>query len=246
MPRIALLDGDIIAYQSAAWAHARGIDGLDLRDRVLHQAREWVEKARCKTGLVCFSCAREDNFRRDHWPEYKTHRDGHVDPPQREAAKFYLTEAFRTLVRPRIEADDIMGIVGSAMKDSVIVTTDKDLRQVPGRHLNPDKDDAPVEVSLEEADRWFYTQWMAGDATDNVPGLFRWGPAKAARLLDDTPREDWDEAVMAAYRDHPKGYDPKYAVAMARCVRVLRSNEWNPNKAQPILWQPRGFSEAVV
>lgn len=242
-PRTALLDGDIIAYQSAAWAHARGMDGVDLRDRVLAQAREWTERAFCSSCIVCLSCDRENNFRRDFWPTYKAHRDDVVDPPQRKACVEYLIEEFPSIRKPRIEADDVMGILGSApsLPDGsipVIVTVDKDLRQVPGWHFNPNHDDFPIRVTQEEADRAFHLQWLTGDATDHVPGLWRWGPAKASALLDPLPSHAWGAAVLAAYRDHPKRYTDDYALAMARCVRILRAGEWDRTKQEPILWTP--------
>lgn len=244
--RTALLDGDIIAYQSAAWAAARSIDGVDLRDRVLEQAKQWIEGAFAGAALVCFSCDRADNFRRDYWPTYKAHRDDHVDPPQRGAAIAYLKEAYPFAVLPRIEADDIMGILGSrpALKDGsipVIVTVDKDLRQVPGWHYNPDKEDFPVRVTREEADFYFHQQWLTGDATDNFPGLWKWGPAKAQKWLAQAGEQGLTFRVAEAYAAYTaaapasKGYtSTSYREAMHRCARILRHGEWDHTKREPI------------
>lgn len=246
--RTALLDGDIIAYQSAAWAFARNVDGLDLQERVLWQANEWVKAAFCEKAIVMISCDRAENYRRGIWAQYKAHRDDHVDPPGRPACVAYLMEAFPSIRKPHIEADDLLGIVGTkGLPDKsmpIIVTVDKDLRQVPGWHFNPDKDDFPVRVTEEEGDRYFHQQWMSGDATDNIPGLFRWGPAKAQKLLDATPRAEWSAAVLRAYSEHPRKYDRSYALAMARCVRILRDGEWDKAKQVPILWKPPALTAA--
>lgn len=241
--RTALLDGDIIAYQSAAWAFARQIDGVDLRERVISQAQDWINRAFCTNVIVTISCNREDNYRRDFWPKYKAHRDDHVDPPGREDAVNALMEEYPSIRKKRIEADDLMGILGSSptMPDGsipVIVTVDKDLRQIPGWHFNPDKDDFPVRVDQEEADRWFYRQWLTGDATDNIPGLFKWGPVKAEKLLAQGAPSEWADMVLDAYRSHPAGYPKTYPLAMARCVRILRDAEWDKAKQEPILWTP--------
>lgn len=244
--RTALLDGDIIAYQSAAWAHARGMDGIELKDRVLAQAKEWIEGAFCGSALACFSCPRDKNFRRDHWPDYKAHRDGFEDPPQREAAIAYLKEAYPFAVFPRIEADDIMGILGSreTLKDGsvpVIVTVDKDLRQVPGWHFNPTKEDFPVRVTPQEADFYFHQQWLTGDPTDNFPGLWKWGPVKAEKWLRGASGGDLTLRVAEAYAMHwdkapaSAGFVPMaYREAMRRCARVLRNGEWDFTKQVPI------------
>lgn len=240
--RTALLDGDIIAYQSAAWAQARGVDGIDLRDRVLWQATQWMQGAFCQKSIVMISCDRASNYRRSFWPEYKAHRDDHVDPPGREACASYLMESTASFRKPNIEADDLLGIVATkGLPDGttpVIVTVDKDLRQIPGWHFNPDKEDFPVRVTPEEADFYFHQQWMSGDATDNIPGMYKWGPAKAQKLLHATPRADWDRAIIAAYAEHPRKYPPGYALSQARCVRILRDGEWDKAKQTPILWEP--------
>lgn len=243
-PRLALLDGDIIAYQTAAWAHARQMDFLEMLERLEEQTKAWARQAYADEFIVCISCDRKDNFRRDFWPKYKEHRDGHVDPPGRANCVKFLRNTFRSASIPRLEADDVMGIIGSKAEVKgrvpVIVTIDKDLRQVPGWHLNPDKDDFPVRVTLEEADRFFLSQWLSGDATDNVPGMFRVGPAKAEKIIAAAELEreviDWQEVVLEAYASHPKKYDRKYAITMARCVRILRHGEFDKTKQKPILW----------
>lgn len=241
--RTALIDGDIVAYQTAAWAQARGIDAVEVEERLSCQVAEWTAKAFCSKPLVMLSCSREDNFRRQFFPEYKQHRDGHEDPPLRGACVDFLKATFDHRQKAHLEADDLMGIVGSGgpMPDGsipVIVTIDKDLRQVPGWHLNPDKDDFPVYVDQFEADCFFHQQWMTGDATDGIPGLYGVGPVKAQKRLGSLVPSEMDRAVLEAYRDHPRGYSPSYALAMARCVRILRAGEWDKAKQTPNLYVP--------
>lgn len=250
--RTAIIDGDVLCYVAAAGAQSRNEDAMDLRDRVVAEVKSWADRAFC-TGILCtFSCSRADNFRKDFWPTYKDNREGTDEPPLLTEAKDAVAESYKTLRQPRIEADDLMGMIGSdgrPMKDGsipVIITIDKDLRQIPGWHFNPNKEDFPVRVTTDEADHFFYQQWLTGDTTDNIPGLFRWGPAKAAKLLDSTPRAQWDEAVKAAYYDHPKQYDLGYCLAMARCVRILRQSDWDKDKRLPILWSPRGADPSTT
>lgn len=243
--RTSLIDGDVLCYTAAAGASSRGEDSSELCERVVNEVRWWSGRAFCESILVAFSCKRPDNYRRDFWPSYKSHRDGNEAPEGLGDAIRAVRDEFPCITQPRIEADDLLGILGSQgtlFPDGsipVMVTRDKDLRQVPGWHFNPDKDDFPVWVSESVADRFFYQQWMTGDPTDNVPGLFRVGPAAAGKLLDATPREGWDEAVLARYASHPKGYPPDYALAQARSVRILRAGEWDKATKLPKLWTPK-------
>jgi DNA polymerase-1 len=242
--RTALIDGDVLVYTAACGEFSRSNDCQDLCDRVIAEVADWGRRAFCNQIVVAFSAPRDTNFRRDFWPKYKANRDDKEAPPFLKDGIAAVTNAYKTITRPRIEADDILGILGSYGKElpdgstPVIVTRDKDLRQVPGWHFNPEKEDFPVWIDPLTADRFFYQQWMTGDTTDNVPGMFKWGPAKAAKLLDGTPRADWTKAVFDAYAAHPKNYEAGYALAMARAVRVLRAGEWDKTKEAPILWNP--------
>lgn len=245
--RTAIIDGDVLAFTAACGVASRGGEADELCERVVYEVEWWTKRAFCRNTLVAFSCKRANNYRRDFWPEYKAHRDGAEEPPFLADALAAIRDKFKTITLPRAEADDILGILGSkpTLKDGsipVMVTRDKDLRQVPGWHFNPEKEDFPVWVSLEEADRFFYQQWMTGDPTDNIPGLFKWGPAKAQKLLNAQPRASWDGAVLTAYLGHKAGYDEAYALAMARCVRILRADEWDQEKKVPILWTPPNAS----
>lgn len=244
--RTALLDADILIYQCAAWAQARQVDIPDCIDRVRAELERWVNAACASDFIMCVSCGRDQNFRRDFWPKYKEHRDGHEDPPLRGPLIEWLKKesGLKVLTAPRIEADDLLGILGANAKPMpdgsipVIVTIDKDLRQIPGWHCNPDKEDHPVWVSPDEAEYFFYQQWQSGDATDNIPGMYKVGPAKAQKLLDSTPRAGWAAAVLEAYAQHPQKYSRDYALSQARCVRILTADLWDAKAKLPRLWNP--------
>ncbi|MEI2422715.1 hypothetical protein V6O07_20725, partial [Arthrospira platensis SPKY2] len=63
-----------------------------------------------------------------------------------------------------------------------------DLKMVPGWHYRWDtstlKEIPPLQISEEEGLKWFYTQMLTGDPTDNIPGLYMVGPVKAKKLLE--------------------------------------------------------------
>ena len=63
-----------------------------------------------------------------------------------------------------MEADDALGIYATWQPGNIIVSPDKDMRQIPGELFDLTN---PVQtITKEEGDRWHYVQTMAGDATD--------------------------------------------------------------------------------
>lgn len=243
-PQIAILDGDILAYRAAFWADSEGIE--DLEDRIYTDVQKWTPD-NCNEIIIAMSCPREANFRRTFWPEYKKHREDKQSPDSMGYAVECIYETSVTRCVKTLEADDLIGMLVSS-GTAIGVTVDKDLRQVPGWHWNPDKESEPVHISAENADRFFYQQWMTGDTTDNIWGLWKVGPAKAGKILDKTPREDWDKVIMTMYSEEdwtkrPENKQPtmsreEFALAQARCVRILRDGDYNKETEEIRLWTP--------
>ena len=242
-PTFAALDGDILVYRAAYWADVEGID--ELEDRLRYDIEQWTPEGVDNT-IICFSCPRHKNYRRDFWPKYKAHRDSSSSPDSLKYALEIVYDSFDNVkCIDRLEADDLLGMIASDYT-GIAVTIDKDLRTVPGWHWNPDKEDNPVYVEQEDADVFFYTQWMTGDTTDNIPGLWRVGPKKAMKVLAHTPRAEWEEKIMELYLNEKRPeakkveMDPKeFALAMARCVRILRQGEYDKNNKEVSLWEPK-------
>ena len=252
--RTALIDADYLAYEAAAWAHSYQADAHDLTERVQGTLAEWQQRAFCSHAIATFSCARADNFRKDAYPLYKAHRTG--DPPAMLGiAQQAIKDTLRSVTIDRLEADDIMGIIATngKIENPVIVSVDKDMRQIPGWHLNPHKEDFPVFISVLDADYLFFQQWLTGDSTDGYGGIKGVGPAKAMKLLNAALSEyevGVDEgmalvqpgpvllqmAVMYAYRD--AGLSRDTCIAQARCARILRASDWDAEAKAIIPWEP--------
>ena len=241
IPKLAILDGDIIAYRAAFWADVEGIE--ELKPRLKQDVKNWMPEE-CSDTLVALSCKRKDNFRKDFWSNYKEHRNATASPDSLGYCKELLSELFDSIEEPRLEADDLMGIYVSR-GDALGVTIDKDLRTIPGYHWNPDKEKKPTLVTEEAADFFFYQQWMQGDSTDGIPGLWRVGPKKAIKFLNNVIENDEDiiEAIFDKYADEerPEELDMNtkdFALAMARCVRILRDGEYDFESQTINLWEP--------
>ena len=79
------------------------------------------------------------------------------------------------------------------------MSLDKDLDQIVGWHYNFVKH-LGYYIKPEEGLVKLYTQMLTGDAADNIKGLFRVGPVKAAKIIGDTTDElELYNKVLEAY-----------------------------------------------
>ena len=147
---------------------------------------------------VVFDSARK-TFRNDIYADYKANR---TDPPEELVPQFDLVrEATTALSLPRLEApgfeaDDLIATYAAlgeeAAMETVIVSSDKDLMQlVRGgvTMLDPMKQRFIAEPEVEERfgvtpDKVVDVQALAGDSTDNVPGVPGIGVKTAAELIN--------------------------------------------------------------
>ncbi len=139
------------------------------------------------------------SFRNDLYPEYKANRDA---PPEDLIPQFPLVrDATRAFDIPAIElkgyeADDLIAAYTKCAlekgKKVVIVSSDKDLMQLvqPGvRMLDPMKNkwigpDEVVEKFGVPPEKVTDVQALAGDSTDNIPGVPGIGIKTAAELIN--------------------------------------------------------------
>lgn len=252
-PTEAILDGDIIAYRAAFWADQEGIDALP--ERINKDINDWTPEGVDKV-YIAMSCPRNKNYRRVFWKPYKEHRDDFKAPDSMSyALECIYDTGITSRCVDRLEADDLIGMLVSSGQ-AIGVTVDKDLRQIPGWHWNPDKEEEPVCIEQDAADRYFYQQWLTGDSTDNIWGLWKVGAVKANKILDKYPREEWDKVIMDMYlaEDWAKRPEDKvpdmspsdFALAQARCVRILRNGDFNKETREITLWCPNNLGDRNI
>lgn len=248
--KAALLDGDIIAHTAAAvwqgnadwgFGYKRQIEPIDIVNEAHRIVRDWTLRAGCDTSIVCLSPP--TNFRHYLTPTYKAQRPP-KDIASEEEGIDRLAVAFATLradfdtrLWAHLEADDVMGILGSADPDgTVVVTIDKDLLTVPCTFFNPRKDAPPARVSRFEADfHWFY-QTLRGDPVDGYSGCPGMGEKRSTALLRSHSSDMWWGAVVAAYAE--KGLTLDDAVLQARLARILRHTDHDQASSSITLWHP--------
>lgn len=163
--------------------------------------------------------------------KYKGNRDAMQKPKYFRELKDYLVDKYGAIIAVGQEADDELGIGATLCPDSVMVSIDKDLRQVPGRHYDWVKEEE-VNVTKKEGIVTFYSQVLSGDPTDNIHGLEGIGPVKGRKMLADcsSSRDCW-EVVRNAYQSQ-EGRDQgrKRALENAQLCWIRRKvNEiWTP------------------
>jgi len=146
-----------------------------------------------------------------------------------------MQERYDSILVPRLEADDILGVLTST-GTAICVTNDKDLKQVPGWHMNQDKPELGIFcVDDVSGSRYFHTQWMWGDSTDHYPGIPKIGEVKAGKVLDQVPPEEWTFMVMAQYEKHK--FDLAYAKAMRACAKILTISDIDLKSLTPKVYE---------
>jgi len=133
---------------------------------------------------------------------YKGNRDPLHKPHWYNEIKQYLKDVWDAEELDDIEADDILADLQSnesAIKETCIVSTDKDLDQISGWHYNWVKD-LLYEVSEEQAIHSKYVQILTGDSTDNIEGIPGVGPISAEKCFEWCETvDDYEEAVREQY-----------------------------------------------
>jgi hypothetical protein len=144
-----------------------------------------------------------NNFRYDvaKYVPYKGNRSLKVKPVHLQEARDYLVRKWGAVISEGEEADDLIGIASSfgSPDTTVVCTIDKDMLQLPCWHFNFVRG-TWVRVSVDEGNKFFYTQILTGDAADNIKGIYRVGPVKAGKILKGLTTEgEMYEACVQAY-----------------------------------------------
>ena len=242
-----LIDGDVFAYEAAtATETTADFDGTKVRVADPERACRYYDDLMLRfleaTGsnklIVALSCSTRRYFRHDLWPAYKATRVGTPRPEALDTVKTYIEKRYQAYRMPGLEADDVLGILatGSTIKGhKIIVSTDKDMKQIPGDLYNPKV--GKVETVTPEAGHWWHMyQTLVGDRCDNYPGCPGVGPVKAKKILSDlSPDAQWG-MVLIAFAN--RGLTEEDALVQARVSRILQVSDWDRKKKKVKLWTP--------
>jgi len=149
----------------------------------------------------------KNNFRNKINKEYKSNR-------KRNNYVWMLRNHYQingAICSDTLEADDLIAIDAKKLKKEyyIIVTMDKDLKQIGGWYWNyykkHDKDllgnkifdeygnnvyiykqKEPIFITEKEANKFFWEQMLTGDTSDNIKGIKGIGKVKAEKLLNSS------------------------------------------------------------
>jgi DNA polymerase-1 len=182
---------------------------------------------------VVVTLSGSNNFRKTVEPTYKWGRKKTRKPVGYKALTEWVKETYNTIQVDCLEADDVMGILGSVPQTkAIVVSDDKDMKSVPSKLYRPTTEER-LTISEADADRYFYTQTLTGDVTDGYAGCPKIGPKTAEKVLGSHPT--WN-AVVAAYQKENLTAD--YALTQARLARILRHQDWDEEGQAVKLWEP--------
>lgn len=224
-----LIDGDIVAYRAAYSTEGGHAD--DVADKV-DELMDYILDATTFDGSPFKVYLTGDgNFRYDVavTVPYKGNRKDTKKPEFLPDARDYLVEDYGAVVSSGEEADDLIAIEATKLgPHTIIASVDKDFLQVPCVHYNTNKQTFTEQDELS-ATRFFYTQILTGDRADNIQGLHRVGPVKAAMILG----ESTDEVEM--YNKCVQAYDGDVdrVIENARLLWLRREEGqlWHPPEA---------------
>lgn len=173
------------------------------------------------------------NFRKEIYPEYKGHRN-RKKPCGYKRAVEWLKTLYKVQILPTLEADDALGIIqtAEAEADHILVSPDKDMRQIPGRLY--DLTNPVFRVTPEEGQRWHLIQTLSGDQTDGYGGCPGIGIKKAEALFDKHG-ESW-ATVVAAFEK--AGLSSNEALLNARLAKILQFTDYDNSTGTVRLWNP--------
>jgi len=238
-----LIDGDMIQY-SVGWSIGDG----EVEDayRRVDEFLKWITEQTGHTESRIFIQG-EGNFRKEILPEYKANRRDKAKPTHHEAIREYLIGAWRAEVVDGEEVDDKLGYTQG--DGTIICSGDKDLDCIPGKHFNWSKkyvDKGIYELSEVESNRFFYTQCLTGDSTDNINGLKKSVGKVATKkikepLLTMESNIDMYNYVSSIYGDY--NFHPQ-----AKCLWIRRKeNEiWEPPKMVEDVRQDMGMQDKGI
>ena len=235
-----LIDCDYIVYKCCAAAETE----MDFGDDVIVVTSNFSDAMKCvkrdldriqnelgsfDDELILFFTS-PNNFRKKILPEYKGHRN-RKKPCGFKRVINQLKKDYKVIVKPTLEADDSLGIYATKWKGNIIVSPDKDMRQIPGKLYDFNE---TIDITPEEGAMWHLTQTLSGDNTDGYSGVPGIGIKRAEKIFKEKGYT-W-RAVVETFED--KGMTENDALINARLARILTTDDYDHEKKEPILWTP--------
>ena len=233
-----LIDADYIVYKSCAAAETEIDFGEDVivvtssfKDAMNNVERELERiKSEFFDSEIILFFSHHENFRKKIYPDYKGHRNRKKPCGYKRVIRA-LGLSYEVIVMETLEADDALGIYATANPGNVVVSPDKDLKQIPGKLYDLKEHH---DITALEGHKWHWIQTLAGDQTDGYAGVPGYGVKTAAKLFD-TNGYVWEE-ILGAFES--KGLTRDDALLNARLAKILQASDYDFTNKRPIAWVP--------
>lgn len=188
-----LIDADIPIYQLAAsnedildWGEGNSDTKLLDFDGAKRGFQDYMETLfndlQVDDMVMCISDSY--NWRKDINPKYKSNRKDVVRPELIGALREWVRAEYKTVTYPRLEADDVLGILSTRdPENTIVVSDDKDMLTLPVKVYVPRRKEM-VEGTLKSALFQHAYQTLKGDSVDGYSGCPRVGDKKAREALN--------------------------------------------------------------
>jgi 5'-3' exonuclease len=245
-----LIDADFFAYQACAAAETEAdysndvivvtsnfSEAVRIFQQSLDRIKEFIDfsdQDNPDETILFFSSS--TNFRKAIDPSYKGHRN-RKKPCGYKRLINHFSDLYETIIVPDLEADDAIGIFATNPVHEtapLIVSPDKDMKQIPDSLLWDGKAAYVNYTMKDQADLWFFMQVLSGDQTDGYSGVPGIGLKRAAALLESKGCT-WD-TVLNAFLD--ADLTKEDALRNARLARILRYSDYDHEADCYIPWTP--------
>ena len=228
-----LIDGDIIAYRAAFSTEQMGSSDTrrkvdDLIQFILDSTVLFPEIGLDYVVYLTGKGNFRDSIAKSH--PYKGNRKSVQKPRHLQTARDHMESEYQAIISKGEEADDLIAKEAARLNyHACVASIDKDMLQIPCWHFNIVRGDY-LKVEPYGGIKFFYTQILTGDTADNIVGLWKVGPVKAKKILEDAETEEelWDLVV--------KAYDGNQdrVIENARLLWLRREEEeiWQPPKVR--------------
>jgi DNA polymerase-1 len=240
--RVIYFDGDGLAYYCAGNDDTSIAEARErLRDKV--ESMQRVSSAEKRVILLTASGSHKGHrYALARVKPYQGQRTNAKRPKNWRALRELLDtgEFGETISYTDREADDGFGYYGWLNpQNTVIATQDKDMRMVPGWHMDwkdnrmfylaPDQFEASWNDKVY-GEKWFWLQMLQGDTADNIPGLpllngKKCGEITAAKYL--APAGNREEALTLVAAGYRGTYGDRWYTEMAEqaCLLWMRAGK---------------------
>ncbi|QHJ79938.1 MAG: hypothetical protein [Caudoviricetes sp.] len=216
---VLVMDGDWLVFQAMAASEVETDWGDDTWTLECDHGKAWsilidsiksyASRKKAWNGAdIILAFTDSINWRKELVdPTYKENRKASRKPVGYRAflQRVWACEDFTSILEPKLEGDDVMGIIGSGAthfnyKKAVLVSCDKDFKTIPDCDFLWCTTGNILVQNLESANYWHLFQTIKGDITDGYSGISGWGDTAEGFLKEPFIEEQYEHEFKSGAR----------------------------------------------